>query len=127
MVIGMKTGLNDFGTENTKSIINMLNSKSVIKKCEAICEIVKLDIHDPNIANALKMMKSDDSSFWNFYTVHDFAVAALHLLGIEKYNGHREEIQNLISVHMNFSSESNKKHRVNEYRFQSNHFAYRNV
>ena len=72
------------------------------KKCNCLCELVRRADLPPNAADAIKQLSDDNSVFWNTYLVSDFAQAAMHILGIEKYEGGRDEIKNLIDSKLIF-------------------------
>lgn len=79
------------------------NDVNVLDKCAILCELTKRNIHSSSVRDAITPLKSDNSVFWNNYLLSDFACAALHLMGWEKYDGSREEIKNLISSKLVFS------------------------
>jgi hypothetical protein len=57
---------------------------------------------DEDIIDRIKALK-DDHVFFSGYTVSDFAIAALSVLGIEEYKGDSRKINSLIEVKLNFS------------------------
>lgn len=89
-------------------LIKYIKSGSVLECCGAICEVAcrKLNqgiIVDDDAIDAISEHRGDNSVFWNSYTVGDFAIAALHLIGRGQYTGNREEIKGLIDVQLSFS------------------------
>jgi hypothetical protein len=56
---------------------------------------------DEDILDRIKALKDDHESF-DGYSVSDFAIAALSLLGIEEYKGDSKKINSLIEVKFMF-------------------------
>ena len=86
----------------TKTLVDYISQGNIIDCCASICEIVSrvrsrgMELNT-DAKNAIKTRRNDDSVFWNNYVVSDFAIAALHLLGIDHYAGDRNEICGLIN------------------------------
>lgn len=55
-------------------------------------------ITDDKIISIIKKLKKSDMIEWNSAKVSDSAIAALHLLDIEKYTGNRPQILDLINT-----------------------------
>ena len=96
---------NDWSKMSRELLIEIVKSKevNVLDKCAILCELTKRNIHSSSVRDAIVPLKSDHSVFWNTYLLSDFACAALHLMDWEKYDGNREEINNLISSKLVFS------------------------
>lgn len=101
MEYGMKP--NSMGNLETSVILSVLQKGGTIQKCNSLIELVKRKETTDEISKVIKLAASDDSPLWNSYLVSDFAKAALDVLGIRKYDGNREEINNLISVKLCFN------------------------
>lgn len=75
----------------------LLNSNSL--RCMfAIRECVLENIDNRRIVEILQELKSSKLIEWNSCRISDCAVAALHLLNIEKYNGDDERVKVLIDT-----------------------------
>ena len=92
----MSQDWNDMSFEN----IAKLNTTEKIK---AICSMVREKNDIEQSGKILKQLSEDNTKFWNTYLVSDFAIAALDILGIKKYDGNRYEIQRMIQSELNFS------------------------
>ncbi len=84
-------------------LIDMLPVENPMNQCGIICELTRRGLHSSSSRDAIRKLKDDKSVFWNNYTVSDFAIAALDLMGWDKYSGKREEIRNLINAELSFS------------------------
>lgn len=65
----------------------------------AIRQCVMNNISDKMTIMLLQELKSSTLTEWG-YTISGCAVAALHLIGAEKYTGNDRQINELISTHM---------------------------
>lgn len=99
-VCGMRTKLNKIAS--SLLIEMLLGIDNPIEKCNIICEVVRRGKHSLSERDAIKNESKNNDIFWNNYLVSDFATAALHLLGWEKYSGNRNEIKELIESGLQF-------------------------
>lgn len=67
-----------------------------VLRVDSIRSAVRHRITDSDIVGKIVEMKNDDAPGFEFLTVSDFAVSALHILGIEEYTGNDEDILRLI-------------------------------
>lgn len=80
-----------------------LAASKTIDQCSIICELVNRNETSELVRVAIKEQESNNLPFWNSYLVADFAKAALHILGLENYSGHREETSKLIACKLQFA------------------------
>ncbi len=97
--IGMKNNWNKLAPSLLAKCLPLENK---VNQCAIICELVKKNVHSSEVRDSISLLKSSSSVFWKPYLVSDFAIAALHILGMEEYTGNREEIKALISSGLNF-------------------------
>lgn len=79
-----------------REVIEMLNHNNVLARTRAIWEVSTRRLHNDEVKSKLQDMKNDHAKFWENILVCDFAVAALDVLGYEKYQGTDEMIKRLI-------------------------------
>lgn len=87
------------------AIIKGLISKVAIDRVNAIRYSVRNAYIDPAIVNLIRELKNDESDVWGTntnYPNYAYAIAALDILGIEKYDGDHEGIRRLIQSKMEF-------------------------
>ena len=85
-----------------KSIYRGLIHSGAIYRINAIIQTVKHKISSDDIISRIQDLKEDDTILMGVYKISDFAIAALALLGVEKYYGYDEIILNLINSNFNF-------------------------
>lgn len=86
-----------------ESIRKGIVSESVLIKIDAIICTVKWKINDESIMNQIQLSKNDDRYLRSVaYTIGEFATAALHLCGIEKYSGNNNSVLRLIDSGFQF-------------------------
>ncbi len=76
-------------------IITGLTHTSALVRMNAIKSVVSFSIKDTEIINLICNLKNDDITVLG-YSVSDFATSALELLGVEKYDGDKQQIIALI-------------------------------
>ncbi len=94
---------NDWIEVSTENLIARLPKDKAVGKCVIICELVNRKASSAIIKEVLTKEKNNNNSCWNSYLVSDYATAAMHLLGMNKYKGNKEEIIRLIAWGMNES------------------------
>ncbi|MBQ8967467.1 hypothetical protein [Ruminococcus sp.] len=78
-------------------IENDLLSKDTVAQAYAIRACCISGYSSPKIISALKLLtKSNEKSMWQ--NISDMAIAALHLIGAEKYSGNNSAIKELIKT-----------------------------
>ncbi len=87
--------INDIHKGIEKNVGLALEQDGAIFKVNGIFSAVNHKIKSQNIVDKIKELKSDNTVISGYF-VSDFAVAALDVLGIEKYNGNVEKIKDLI-------------------------------
>lgn len=88
---------------DTNLLIEMLQKDTnPIRLCDLICELTRRGVHSSRVKNILVELSNSTDKFWNTFTVSDFAIAGLDLMGWKKYDGKREEINKLISSKLIF-------------------------
>lgn len=94
-----KYGLN-LKTEynNILFIEKTLSSDNSLKCMYAIRSCVLNRFKNDNIINLLKKLKSSNMIEWNSCKISNCALAALHLLDIEPYEGNDEQVKDLIDT-----------------------------
>ena len=76
-----------------ESIKKGIASGSVLIKIDAIICTVKWKVNDESIINQIQLSKNDNRYLRSVaYTIGEFATAALHLCGVEKYSGDNNSI-----------------------------------
>lgn len=81
----------------------MLGHANFIARTKALWEATERGLSDSRTLDAIRKLKEDSTVFWNQYLVQDFAIAALDILGTEKYNGQSERINVLIQSRLQFN------------------------
>lgn len=87
-------------TMSDDELAEMLKHEHFIVRTSAIWETVNRHNLDKDVVSLLKDLKKDETKFWNFIKVQDFAFAALDILGVEKYAGDNEYVKRLIKDEM---------------------------
>lgn len=82
-------------------IINNLNKVGSFYKFNGIVSCVKSGNTSPEIIGKLKELKEDNSQIAG-HKIADFSIAALDILGIEKYTGKDTGIIGLINSRLDF-------------------------
>lgn len=78
-------------------------SNSILIKIDAIICAVKEKTSDKEIINEITSLKNDGRYLRSVaFTVGEFAIAGLHLLGIESYDGENPSIKRLIESKFDF-------------------------
>lgn len=87
---------------NTEAVKQGLNSRASLVIVNAIRSTVEHRIYDSEIIDKIYMLTEyhDSGKIFQRYTVSDFSYAALHLLGVEKYCGEKEEVLELVEVNV---------------------------
>ncbi|MEE0505871.1 MAG: hypothetical protein UDL61_04735 [Ruminococcus callidus] len=86
-----------------ESIKKGIVSGSVLIKIDAIICTVKWKVNDESIINQIQLSKNDNRYLRSVaYTIGEFATAALHLCGVEKYSGDNNSILRLIDSGFQF-------------------------
>ncbi len=83
------------------AIFEGLSHSGVVVRINGIMNAVKFKSNDKKNIDKIISLKSDNQSVIG-YTVSQFATAALHVLGIENYNGSDEQIHELIDSEFEF-------------------------
>ena len=86
-----------------EAIMRGLSHPGAIYRLNAIGQVYLNNMRDAEIIDKLMELKSDDIML-DGYTVGDFAVAALHNYGIEKYEGDKRTLKELIESKFGFLS-----------------------
>ena len=86
-----------------EAIMRGLAHPGAIYRMNAIGQVYLNNMRDAEIIDKLMELKSDDIML-DGYTVGDFAVAALHNYGIEKYEGDKRTLKELIESKFGFLS-----------------------
>lgn len=86
-----------------EAILKGLSHPGAIYRMNAIGQVYLNNMRDAEIIEKLKVLKADDVML-DGYTVGDFAVAALHNFGIEKYEGDKRTLKELIDSKFGFLS-----------------------
>ena len=100
LILAMQSGDKD-------GIYRGLIHSGAIYRTNAIIHTVKHKILNDSIISEIRELTKDGVSLMGVYKVSDFAIAALALLGIEKYYGDDEIILNLINSNFNFYDKHN--------------------
>ena len=87
-----------------EAIMRGLFHPGAIYRMNAIGQVYLNNMRDAEIIDKLMELKSDDIML-DGYTVGDFAVAALHNYGIEKYEGDKRTLKELIESKFGFLSD----------------------
>lgn len=85
------------------AILKGLSCRGAIFRMNAIGQAYHHNMRDPEIIEKLMELKADDVML-DGCTVGDFAVAALHNFGIEKYEGDKRRLKELIEFKFEFLS-----------------------
>ena len=86
-----------------EAIMRGLSHPGAIYRMNAIGQVYLNNMRDAEIIDKLMELKSDNIML-DGYTVGDFAVAALHNYGIEKYEGDKRTLKELIESKFGFLS-----------------------
>lgn len=86
-----------------EAILQGLSHPGAIYRMNAIGQVYLNNMRDAEIIEKLMELKMDDVKL-NGYTAGDFAVAALHNFGIEKYEGDKRHLKELIESKFGFLS-----------------------
>ena len=86
-----------------EALLKGLSHPGAIYRMNAIGQVYLNNMRDAEIIEKLKVLKADDVML-DGYTVGDFAVAALHNFGIEKYEGDKRTLKELIDSKFGFLS-----------------------
>ena len=86
-----------------EAIMRGLSHPGAIYRMNAIGQVYLNNMRDAEIIDKLMELKSDDIML-DGYTAGDFAVAALHNYGIEKYEGDKRTLKELIESKFGFLS-----------------------
>ena len=78
-----------------------LNKNGSFYKFNGIVECVKNHLTTEEIVSKLKALKTDDSQITG-HSISDFSIAALDIMGIEKYNCDDMSIMALINSNFDF-------------------------
>ncbi len=89
---------------NKDSLIEGLASSSSVLRTNAIVETAKHGYKDEALLRLIRDLRNDNvGSFGDeYWRVWQFAVAALDVLGVEKYTGHDEGVKQLIDSKFDF-------------------------
>ena len=83
------------------AIIDGFISSSAVDNANAIICAVKYQLNEKPIVGQLERLSINDTCLFGQnagYRISDFALAALHLLGISAYNGSKENVLALIAA-----------------------------
>ncbi len=83
------------------AILAGLRHKGALVRINGILNSVRHSVESDEDIDLIRQLKSDITSF-DLYAVSDFAIAALDLMGVEKYNGDKKQILNLIKSKFDF-------------------------
>ncbi len=92
--------LNYLNVATENEIADAMNSGLCVASSFAAFEAVKRRLTDERIINGLKKMTKDSRYFCGPYSVSDLAYAALHILGINNYDGDSPNVQFWIKAKM---------------------------
>ena len=87
------------------SILSAMLCDASFYRMNGIIEAVKHGFKEPAVERQIRNLTSDNTGTLTLtggYTVSDFALAALHVLGIESYNGTRENVKAIIKSKFEF-------------------------
>lgn len=85
------------------AIIDGFISSSRLDNVNAIISAVNHELKDKSIETQLKRLKQDETCLFGYnagYKISDFAVAALHLLGLSMYTGADKTVIALIDSNL---------------------------
>ena len=85
-------------TMSVSDILTSLRGNDALNIMYTIRYCVLENIRVSSVLNAIKVLKSSELVEWNTCSISDCAVAALHLLGVEAYNGDKPQIMDMIST-----------------------------
>ena len=83
---------------NRSEIVRGLNSENKCLRLDGLLWAAYHEINDEKVIERIRELKSDEESAMGF-KVCDYAIAALDVLGIERYQGNDDRLSDLI---MNF-------------------------
>ncbi|MCD8354451.1 MAG: hypothetical protein LUC47_09105 [Clostridiales bacterium] len=84
-----------------EDILAGLTHKGALIRINGIINAVCYSFKTPETVSLIKNLKNDNITF-DTYSVSDFAIAALDIMGVEKYNGNRKQIVDLIGSRFDF-------------------------
>lgn len=87
------------------SIISAMLCEASFYRMNGIVEAVKHGFKEPAIVRQIQNLTTDNTGTLTLtggYTVSDFALAALHVLGIEAYGGNKENVRAIIDSKFGF-------------------------
>lgn len=85
---------------DNNELIELLGHPNFIVRSKTICEIAKRHLLSEDVKSKLRELKNDDTIFWNRICVRDFALAAMDVLGYEKYQGDDTNVKSLIDINL---------------------------
>lgn len=88
--------------EDNNGLLSAINDSNIILRVKAICEAAGRKNSYTTFQPAIEEAKLDERVFWNQYRVCDFAIAALDVMGLQKYKGKNEVINGLIQSKLQF-------------------------
>lgn len=87
-----------------EDILAGLTHRGGLIRINGIMNAVHYSLKTPEAVSLIKDLKNDTVTF-DTYSVSDFAIAALDVLGVEKYNGNKQQILDLIGSKFAFMNE----------------------
>ena len=88
-----------------EDILICLKHKGALIRVNGIMNAVLYSLKTPEIIALIKGLKNDEKMF-DTYLVSDFAIAALDVMDIEKYEGDKQQILGLIDSKFSFMDDS---------------------
>ncbi len=78
-----------------KETIDKLTNDGAIYRCQGIIDCLKKHITDQQVVEAIGRLKNDNVVILG-RRVSSYALAALDIIGVEKYSGNDDEVRELI-------------------------------